>query len=381
MKMRADLIDQHPNSLLPEIGITIESMIAKFAKAFAPSLAEFQLLGDFRGNRQTVITKISALERFDPGHMIFVDKPDAVTSVTQRSSENGPPGLIVTNAKLADRFNVLLDANILQVKSVPLAHALFKQQFAARDFSRSGWSGVHPSAVIHDTANLDETVIVEPNAVIGAGVRLSRGVRVMAGAIVENDVWIGENSVLHPGVIIGYGCVIGDDVVIEARTVIGSSGFGYAQDPKRKSHAIPQTGIVVIEDRVSIGAGCCVDRAAYHITKIGAGTKIDNLCHIAHGVNIGEDCLLTAMLCVAGSTKIGNRVMTSGQTGILDHMTVCDDVVLVHRAGVTKDIETAGAYAGLPVQPLSDYLKNTAILRNAIDLRKRVGELEEKVST
>ncbi|MBN8542297.1 MAG: UDP-3-O-(3-hydroxymyristoyl)glucosamine N-acyltransferase [Deltaproteobacteria bacterium] len=381
MKFSAEDIYQRPTSLQPKIDLKIETVINEIKVATGKQLGGQELIVDFTGDRNAVIGRISAVEHFEHGDMIFVDKPDVVSLVMQRVSERVKPGMVVTSAKLADAFKVLAGANVLTVHAVPLAHAFFKQTFLSRDFSRSGWVGVHPTAVIHETAILDKSVIVEPRAVVGAGTIISRGVRIMAGAVVENDVWIGENSVLHPGTVIGYGCVLGDDVVIEAGTVIGSAGFGYAQDAKRKSHAIPQTGIVVLEDRVRIGAGCCVDRAAYHITRIGAGTKIDNLCHIAHGVQIGEDCLLTAMLCVAGSTKIGNRVMTSGQTGVLDHMNVCDDVVLVHRAGVTKNIDVPGAYAGLPVQPLSDYMKNTAVLRNAVDLRRRISELEEKVPT
>jgi UDP-3-O-[3-hydroxymyristoyl] glucosamine N-acyltransferase len=381
MKFKAEDIDQRPASLQPKIELKIEKVLQEFNLATVTRLGGNELVADFTGDTGAVIRRISAVEHFEPGDMIFVDKPDVIGSVIQRAGYRGKPGLIVTSRKLADAFTALTGFNVLTVQAVPLAHALFKQTFSSRDLSRSGWLGVHPTAVIHETANLDASVVVEPRAVVGAGAIISRGVRIMAGAIVENDVWIGENCILHPGTIIGYGCVLGDDVVVEAGTVIGSAGFGYAQDGKRKSHAIPQTGIVVLEDRVRIGAGCCVDRAAYHITRVGAGTKIDNLCHIAHGVQIGEDCLLTAMLCVAGSTKIGNRVMTSGQTGILDHMTVCDDVVLVHRAGVTKDISSPGAYGGLPAQPLAEYMKNAAILRNAVDLRRRLADLEEKVST
>jgi UDP-3-O-[3-hydroxymyristoyl] glucosamine N-acyltransferase len=130
-----------------------------------------------------------------------------------------------------------------------------------------------------------------------------------------------------------------------------------------------------------VGANCCIDRAAYRTTRIGAGTKLDNLCHIAHNVEIGEDCLLTSMFCVAGSTTIGNRVMMSGQTGIKDHVTICDDVVLVHRAGVTADIDQPGAYAGLPVQPLKDYMRNTAESHMLADLRQRVLTLERPDGT
>jgi UDP-3-O-[3-hydroxymyristoyl] glucosamine N-acyltransferase len=213
--------------------------------------------------------------------------------------------------------------------------------------------------------------------VIGRNVAIGARCRIMAGVVIEHDVEIGDDTVVHPSVVIGYGCRIGREVDIGSGSIIGSEGFGFAQDAGRHSHAIPQTGIVVIGDRVRVGANNCIDRATYQQTRIGAGTKFDNLCHVAHNVTIGEDCLLTAMLCVAGSSTIGNRVMASGQTGIIDHVKICDDVVLVHRAGVVKNIDQPGVHASLPAQPLDDYLKNTAVLRTGNSLRKRVAELEK----
>ena len=136
----------------------------------------------------------------------------------------------------------------------------------------------------------------------------------------------------------------------------------------------------MIGDRVRLGANNCIDRATYGETRIGAGTKFDNLCHVAHNVQIGEDCLLTAMFCVAGSSTVGNRVMASGQTGIIDHINICDDVVLVHRAGVVKDIDQPGVHAALPAQPIDVYLKNTAAARDGAALRRRVAEIEKSLS-
>ncbi|MEK7358716.1 MAG: UDP-3-O-(3-hydroxymyristoyl)glucosamine N-acyltransferase, partial [Bdellovibrionota bacterium] len=229
------------------------------------------------------------------------------------------------------------------------------------------------------TAEIGAGTVIEPRVVIAAGVKIGKNCRIMTGAVIENDTTIGDGSMIHPQVVVGYGSKLGREVVIEAGSVIGSAGFGFAQDQKRKSHTIPQTGIVVLEDRVRVGANCCIDRATYHETRIGAGTKLDNLCHVAHNVQIGEDCLLTAMFCVAGSTTIGNRVMASGQTGIIDHMNVCDDAVLLHRAGVTKDVEKPGAYAGLPVQPLTDYMKNVAAMKSASEIRTRLIHVEKRL--
>jgi len=270
---------------------------------------------------------------------------------------------------------------------VPLAHAFIKQKYGNRDFAAADWDGpVHPSAVVHASVQLDPSVIVEPHAVIGREVRIGAGCRIMAGAVIEHHAQIGARTVIHPAAVVGYHCRIGHDCVIGPGSIIGAEGFGFAQDATGRSHAIPQTGIVVLEDRVRLGAGNCIDRATYGETRIGAGTKFDNLCHVAHNVQIGEDCLLTAMFCIAGSSRVGNRVMASGQTGIIDHVSVCDNTVLVHRAGVVKDISEPGVYASLPTQPIDEYLRNTAANRKGAELRKRVAVLEatteaEKIST
>ena len=153
-------------------------------------------------------------------------------------------------------------------------------------------------------------------------------------------------------------------------------GTGSPRTRKGRSHRIPQLGRVVIEDRVSIGAGTCIDRATYGETRIGAGTKLDNLCHIAHNVEIGRDCLLTAMFVSGGSAKLGDRVVASGQTAVLDHLTICSDVFLARRAGVAEDIAEPGIYAGGPVEPYAAYLRNTAVARDLHGLRKKVRQLE-----
>ncbi|MGH7888753.1 MAG: UDP-3-O-(3-hydroxymyristoyl)glucosamine N-acyltransferase, partial [Candidatus Binatia bacterium] len=202
----------------------------------------------------------------------------------------------------------------------------------------------------------------------------------MSNVVVEEDAIIGDRTVIHASVVIGYGCRIGSQVIIRAGTIVGSEGFGFAQDEKNQHHRIPQMGSVVIEDRVVIGANCCIDRGAFHDTRIGSGTIMDNLCHIAHNVEIGEDCILMAMTCIAGSTRLGNRVITSGQTGILDHVNISDDTVLLHRAGVTKDIKKPGMYGGAPIQPLKEYMKNQAVIRHLSELRGRIIDLEKSLA-
>lgn len=322
------------------------------------------------------IRRIEAVQQAVPGDLVFADSPALFDEALQRR-----PAVIIAARKLRDRAQPLAGTLLLFTPTVSLAHAFIKQKFGNRDFSAAQWDGpIHPSAVVHPSAQLDSSVIVEPNAVIGREARIGARCRIMAGAVIEHHAEIGADTVVHPAAVVGYRCRIGAECVIGPGSIIGAEGFGFAQDAHGRSHPIPQTGIVVLEDRVRLGASNCIDRATYGETRIGAGTKFDNLCHVAHNVHIGEDCLLTAMFCIAGSSRVGNRVMASGQTGIIDHVSVCDNAVLVHRAGVVKDIDEPGVYAGLPTQPMDEYLRNTAASRKGAELRKRVAALEAAAS-
>ena len=168
--------------------------------------------------------------------------------------------------------------------------------------------------------------------------------------------------------------------MLKAGCVIGSEGFGFAQDEKRRNYRIPHTGKVIIEDRVVIGANTTIDRATYGATIIRSGVIIDALCHIGHNVEIGEDCILCAHTGISGSSRFGRRVIASGQTGVLDHITVASDSVLLHRAGINRSIKEPGMYAGGPAQPLQQYLKNIAIIPKLAEIWSRLKKLEKKVA-
>jgi UDP-3-O-[3-hydroxymyristoyl] glucosamine N-acyltransferase len=321
---------------------------------------------------EAAIERVAPADSCGPGDLVFADDASFVDPILKAK-----PAAVVTKADLASRFTGLA---VLTAKNVRLAQSQITRRYFDRDLRAEGWPRVHPAAVIHETATVPASASVGPNAVVGARVRLGERVVVLAGAVIERDAVLGDDTVIHPKAVIGWGCEIGRRCIIKAGAVLGSEGFGFAQDEKRRNHRIPQLGRVVIEDDVVVGAACCIDRAAFKETRIGAGTILDNLCHIAHNVKVGEDCILTAMLCIAGSTTLGKRVITSGMTGILDHVTVCDDVVLVQRAGVANDIKEPGTYAGSPTQPIKDYMKNQAVVRRLADLRAEIKELEGRLA-
>lgn len=321
-----------------------------------------------------VIRGIRPVEACSEGDLVFVESAKFVESALARR-----PSAIVTHLALAASFPLREGLGVLVTPTVALAHALLKTEYADRDFLDDQWPRLPGSAVVHASASVAASAILSPNVVVGARARIGERTRLMAGVVVEDDVVIGDDGIIHPNAVIGYGCRLGDFVDIGSGTVIGSEGYGFAQDAGFRSYRIPQTGIVVIGDRVRLGANNCVDRAAYGETRIGAGTKTDNLCHFAHGVEIGENCLLTSMFCIAGSSVVGNRVVASGQVGVIDHMKICDDVWLLHRAGVVKDIATPGKYCALPLQTLEDYKRNTKEVVRLSELADSVRALQARV--
>ncbi len=319
------------------------------------------------------ISGLGSAECCKPGDLVFVDRPEFMAVPVERGV-----AVFCAPQKIADQLPAS-GITILIASDITMARACIAQRYFDRDLRPADEPPRHPDAVIHETAEVADSAWIGPGAVVGARVVIGPGSVLLAGVIVEHDARIGTNVTLHPGVVVGFACTLGDDVIVQAGTVIGSEGFGFAQDKQRKHHRIPQLGNVCVADRVRIGANCCIDRGTHGATSIGAGSILDNLCHVAHNVQIGEDCILTAMLCVAGSTKIGNRVVTSGQVGIIDHLTIGDDVYLLHRAGVTQDVKAPGAYAGVPLLPLKEHIKSQAQLRRLNKMREQIKSLEERL--
>lgn len=318
-----------------------------------------------------LLTGIASVEQCEPGDLVFVADESGLETMSARN-----PSAVVTTPALGAELAMRTGLALLIAPNLKLAHALIRQRYVDRDLLDSEPPGVHPSAVVGRDCEIGAGSAIGPLAVLGRGVTVGRDTTIMAGAVVEHGAVIGDRTVIHPNATIGYDCRIGDDVIVQSNAVIGAEGYGFAQDEKGRSHRIPQLGTVVIEDRVSVGAGTCIDRATYGETRIGSGTKLDNLCHIAHNVEIGRDCLLTAMFVTGGSTRLGDRVVASGQTGVLDHLEICSDVFLVRRAGVVEDITQPGIYGGLPAEPYASYLRNTAVARDLHGLRKRLRQLE-----
>ncbi len=315
--------------------------------------------------------RIDGVAQSQAGSLVFVDDVSQMPETA--------PSVLVTSKAIAD---TLTDANycVLVVNNVRLAQAKIKQTYNDYDASDSEWAAVHTSAVVHESAELGEDVRLGPNVVVGAKVRIGAGTQIRANAVIEHGAQIGENCIINANVNVGYNCTLGDRVNLHTGVVIGNEGFGFAQDHERNYHRIPHTGIVQIGNDVQIGANSNIDRGTYQATIIGDGVKLDSLCHIAHNVHIDEGTLFASQACIAGSTYIGKRVMASGQVGILDHLSVADNTVLVHRSGVTENITEAGMYAGVPAKPFKEYVRSLGVSKRIDRLNQQIKEIRAKLS-
>lgn len=254
-----------------------------------------------------------------------------------------------------------------------IAEALYGER------SQTGFTSIHPTAVIHETASIGKNVSIGPYVVI------------------DKDAQIGDNSYIGPFVYIGAGskvgsschlhahsvvreyCELGSRVILQPGAVIGSCGFGFTTSELGEHTKLEQLGNVILEDDVEIGANTTIDRARFKTTRIGKGTKIDNLVQIAHNVEIGEHNFIAAQTGIAGTAKTGRNVMMGGQVGIVGHLEITDFVMIATRGGVSKSIKKPGRYAGGPVMTLADHNKNQVHSRKIESYAKRIEALEQKL--
>ncbi len=240
--------------------------------------------------------------------------------------------------------------------------------------------GVHSSAVLGEGVVLGPGVGIGPLAVVGPGVRIGARTAIEAHAVLGADVVVGDDCVIHAHVSIRERCRLGDRVVIQNGAVIGADGFGFAHHPDGTHEKIPQTAPVVIEDDVEIGANTTIDRPAVGETRIKAGTKIDNLVQIAHGVVIGRRVLLASQVGISGSTTVGDGVVLAGQVGVAGHITIGDRVTATGQTGITKSVEAGRFISGLPAIDNRDWRKAAVLVGRLPEFRRQLLDLERRLA-
>jgi UDP-3-O-[3-hydroxymyristoyl] glucosamine N-acyltransferase len=318
------------------------------------------------GDGDLEIRGVKPLDTAGAEHLSFLHNPKYAKEA--QSSEAG--AILVADPRLLPGRNLL----VCPEPYLALARVLEVFYPVARPEP-----GAHPSAVMADGVLVGEGASIGPLASVAEGATVGDRSVVGAGCIIGRGVEIGADCILHPRVVVGEQCRIGDRCIIHSGTVIGSDGFGFAT-VDGTHHKVPQVGIVVLEDDVELGANVCVDRAALGETRIGRGTKVDNLVQIAHNVEIGEHCLLVAQVGISGSTQIGHHTVFAGQSGCSGHLKIGSGVVLAARAAAFKDVPDGATMAGAPARPHREWLKANANVQRLDSLREKVKQLEERLS-
>jgi len=322
---------------------------------------------ELRGDGSVEVRGVGGIERAGPGDLTFLANPRyAVHLATTRASavllapghEAPIPSLVSDNPYLA------------------FARAVSLLRPPARPAP-----GVHPSAQVDPTAVLGPDVHVGALAVVGPRVRVGARTVLHPHVVLYPDVETGADCVIHSAVQVREGCRLGCRVVVQNGAVIGGDGFGFARDGEGRYNKFPQVGIVVVEDDVEIGALTAIDRAALFETRIGRGTKVDNLVQVGHSVTIGEDCILAGQVGIAGSTHIGSRVTLAGQVGVVGHLTIGDGVVVTAQSGIPGSVDPGAVVSGSPAIPNRAWLRSSAVFAKLPELQRRLRELERRVES
>lgn len=319
--------------------------------------------GEVSGDGSIELTGFAAADTARVGDLSFAEKEKHFAL-----AEKSEASAILVSGPFTSESKVLIrvaNARIAMARLLPYFYP--PDQYAA---------GIHPSAVIAETAQVDPTAHIGPNVVVGENARIGARTAFLGGNHIGYDCEIGDDVVLHPNVVIYHGCKIGNRVGIHSGTVIGADGFGYTLDEGRHRKVL-QVGNVVIEDDVEIGANTTLDRGALGSTVIGRGTKIDNQVHMAHNVKIGRNCIIMGQVGMAGSTEVGDYTVFASQTGISGHLKIGSQVLVGAKSGIMRDIPDKSVMLGVPALPDKQTKRQWLALQQLPDLIKRVKELEK----
>jgi UDP-3-O-[3-hydroxymyristoyl] glucosamine N-acyltransferase len=322
------------------------------------------LQGELVGDSSIEITGLAGIEEAKAGDLTFLANPKYRAFLDKTQASCVIVGMEIEKAQVP----------LIRHKNPYFAFSKAVELFfeTKKEYPES----IHSTAVLGKKVKLGKGIHLGPYVVIEDNVELKEKVTILTGSFIGANSIIGESCLIYPRVTIRENVEIGKNVIIHSGATVGSDGFGYAQE-KGIHHKVPQMGKVIIEDDVEIGANVTIDRATLGATRIGKGTKIDNLVQIGHNVVIGENCIIVAQVGIGGSTKIGNNVVLGGQVGLAGHIKIGNNVIIGGQSGVTKDVPENTIVFGYPAREIKKTKKIEACLSRLPEYIKRLKLVEE----
>ncbi len=320
--------------------------------------------GKVIGDQEHLIEGLGKIESARPNEVTFLANPRYARylSESRAGAVLVPPGTQASGVTL------------IEVEDPYLAFVSLLERFS----SEETWvTGIHPTAVVEAEVTLADGVCIGAHCFVGRGTQIGARTAIFPHVVIGPESRIGENCKIYPHATLRERVQIGNRVIIQPGVVIGADGFGFVPDTG-EYRKIPQVGIVVIEDDVEIGANSTIDRATLGETRIGAGTKLDNLVQVAHNVVIGENCVIAAQTGISGSTRIGRGVRIAGQVGFVGHISIGENSQIGAQSGVGHNIPPGTVFSGTPARPHSLWLRIEACITRLPDLFRRVRVLESQ---
>jgi len=329
------------------------------------------LNGEIQGDADTKVNDLAKIEEGKKGTLSFLSNPKYEEFIYSTASSICIVNKTFNPSKALPKELTLIkvdDAYSCFAKLLELYGNLYKKE-----------PGIENQTHVDESASLGKNIHIGSFTYVGKNAKIADDVVIYPNCYIGENVYVGKGTKIYPNVNIYHDCTIGANCIVHSGSVIGSDGFGFAPDEKGKFQKIPQIGNVVIEDDVELGSNVSIDRATMGSTFIRKGVKIDNLCQIAHNVDVNEDSAMAAQVGIAGSTKIGKNVLIGGQAGISGHIKIADQTKIVAQSGIPSNVKKAQTLMGSPGIPLDDFKRSYFGFRKLPGLLKRVQELEDKI--
>lgn len=326
--------------------------------------------GKIEGDANALVNTVAKIEEGRPGALSFLANPKYTPYIYETQSSV----VIVSNNFVAERP---VQATLIRVDDAYSAFARLLELYQTGSDEKKGISSL---AFIASNACLSDEIYVGEFAYVGERAKIGKGVKIYPQVYVGDDCVVDDQTVLYPGVKLYARTKVGKRCIVHSGAVVGSDGFGFAPQSDGTYHKVPQTGNVVIEDEVEIGANTTIDRATLGSTIVRRGVKLDNLIQVAHNVEIGENTVIAAQTGISGSTKLGSRCMIGGQVGFAGHLVIADETKLGAQSGVGSNIKEKGQLLiGTPAIPMRDFKRVHVHFKNLDEMAQRLRHLEKRI--